>query len=188
MKIKLFNKIFFLIFYLILNFITYSPIFAQYYQYAPTYEREKKKERKQDKLIEKIAILLNQNYEELYTHHENGYGYTELIKIILISKKSGQPLKKIIELRDNKMLLSKIAEKFNLDYKSIYKEAIKLKKELDKEIKSENKIEVSSGTVLSNTLNKSSDTYKIEISTENNVQNYIIKSTDTGKTNEEKKQ
>lgn len=69
--------------------------------------------------------------KELHKLHNRGYGYAELIKIILISKKAEKPLEEVTKKRDKGKKIRKIAEDYKLDYREIHLEALKIKKEID---------------------------------------------------------
>ncbi len=106
--------------------------------------------------------------EELLTKTiANGFGRTELIRLILISKKSKKPLEELIKEREKGTRLAKIAESANLNNKEIRKEANALLKELlQEEEKIRNETAKSSGTVAgtSGTLTKNGTSYETLIS------------------------
>lgn len=95
--------------------------------------KSKKKQELKDAFIERIAIRLDQDPDELHSLRRKGYGRVELIKLILIAKKTKQPLNEIVKLRNRKEKIKKIAEKYNLDYKKIYFQAKKIKLEIKRE-------------------------------------------------------
>jgi hypothetical protein len=66
--------------------------------------------------------------QELY---RRGVGYLELIRLILISDKSGNTFREILNLRIRKEKLSTIAQKYNVDYRDIYIESYKIKSKID---------------------------------------------------------
>ncbi|HCJ67510.1 MAG TPA: hypothetical protein DHV62_09410, partial [Elusimicrobia bacterium] len=69
--------------------------------------------------------------KELNNLHNRGYGYVELIKIILISERADKPLEEVVKKRDKGKKMRKIAEDYKLDYREIYLEALKIRKEID---------------------------------------------------------
>ncbi|MDI6641770.1 MAG: hypothetical protein QME68_05610, partial [Elusimicrobiota bacterium] len=94
-------------------------------------EKAKKVPELKNDFIEKISIRFNQNYDKLYLLYRRGYGYTELIKLLLITEKSGKALDEIVKIREKKEKISKIATSLGLDYKEIYFESYKIKTELE---------------------------------------------------------
>ncbi len=98
----------------------------------PYSEPQKKKEEKKppDYLIEQISKKFEQDTEKINNLFRRGYGYLELIKILLIVKKSGKDIEQILKLREKDKKLSEIAKKFDLDYEDIYNSAYKIKSEI----------------------------------------------------------
>jgi hypothetical protein len=64
---------------------------------------------------------------------EKGMGRMELIRLILISKKSGKPLTDLIQQREKLTRFAKIASQTNVDNGAIKKEARTLLKQIEKE-------------------------------------------------------
>ena len=64
--------------------------------------------------------------EKLQVLFRNGYGYFELIKLLLISKLSGEKMIELIKLREKGSKVRNLAEKYKLDYKSILKESTQI--------------------------------------------------------------
>ncbi len=62
-----------------------------------------------------------------------GFGRLELIRLILISKKSGKPLPDLILQREKSARFAKIAEEAKVDNNAIKKEAAVMLKELEKD-------------------------------------------------------
>lgn len=60
-----------------------------------------------------------------------GFGRAELLRLILISQKSGRPLKELIQERDKGARLAKIAQESNCDNWSVRREALAILKELE---------------------------------------------------------
>ena len=63
---------------------------------------------------------------KLQVLYRNGYGYFELIKLLLISKLSGEKMIELIKLREKGSKVRNLAEKYKLDYKSILKESTQI--------------------------------------------------------------
>lgn len=91
--------------------------------------KEKKKEKPKDAFIQKLAKRFTQDEDKLHKLWYKGYGRLELTKLLLIAEKTTQPLEEIVRLRA-KEKIAKIAQKYNLDYKEIIKEAAKIKTEI----------------------------------------------------------
>lgn len=93
--------------------------------------QDEKKKKQADLFIKILARHFKTDEDELNKLWNRGYGRNELIKLLLISQKSGQELKEIIKQRDKKTRLSKLSEKYNLNYNEILDEQNALRKELD---------------------------------------------------------
>ncbi|OGS19549.1 MAG: hypothetical protein A3J83_02610 [Elusimicrobia bacterium RIFOXYA2_FULL_40_6] len=92
-----------------------------------------KDESLKDPLIEKISFSFKQDSEKLHSLWYRGYGYMELIKLCLISQKSFTRIDELTTLRDKNEKISKIAEKYKLNYRAIYKESYEIKNSLEKD-------------------------------------------------------
>ncbi|MBN1384222.1 MAG: hypothetical protein JW983_04985 [Elusimicrobia bacterium] len=68
--------------------------------------------------------------EEIQECKNNGFGYSEVIKVILISKKADRKLDDIIKRRRSGDSFKKIAERYKVDYEEIKKETKKIRKEV----------------------------------------------------------
>jgi hypothetical protein len=102
--------------------------------YSPSYrssQGKQEKDKSKDPFIKNIAVKFNWNPGELYFLREVGYGRVELIKLLLIAAKADVPLNPIIEARAKNMRISRIAKKYNVDYKSVYREAYIIRTELE---------------------------------------------------------
>jgi hypothetical protein len=62
---------------------------------------------------------------------DKGFGRMELLRLILISKKSGKPLAELLKEREKGTRLAKIAEDCGQDNKAVRKEAAALLKEIE---------------------------------------------------------
>ena len=133
-KISFFYFVF-LIFYFCLAFLYAQVNFGVGVDFTPRpaeRTREKRKEPEvKNEFIERISIRFNQNYDRLFSLYRRGYGYTELIRLLLIADKSEKPFDDIVKLRDKKERLSKIATSHGLAYKEIYFESRKIRTELE---------------------------------------------------------
>ena len=100
--------------------------------------RENKKEEKEKPLtIEPFCRNLSQNVtwwqmtpEEIQKIKNNGLGYNELIKVILISKKIEKPPDEIIKKRNHGETFLKISERYKFDYSQIKNETKKIMSEV----------------------------------------------------------
>lgn len=95
---------------------------------------------------------------------EKGFGRTELIRLILISKKSGKPLNELIKEREKGTRLAKISESAHLNSNAIRHEAEAMLKELkQKEAKIKMTLNVSTTTTagISQTLTKSGTNFQL---------------------------
>ncbi len=96
----------------------------------------KKKNRKinnrnEDPFLIELAGKFTREEKELHKLHNRGYGYVELIKIVLISEKADKLLEEVVKKRDKGNKMRKIAEDYKLDYREIYLEALQIRKEID---------------------------------------------------------
>lgn len=96
-------------------------------------EKTKKEPEQKNELIERISVRFNQNYDQLHKLHLQGYGYNELIKLLLIADKSKKSIEEIVKSRDKKDKIAKIATSYGLNYKEIYFEAHIIRTELEQE-------------------------------------------------------
>ncbi|MBI5574244.1 MAG: hypothetical protein HY919_06805 [Elusimicrobia bacterium] len=100
--------------------------------------RNSKKEKKEKPLtIEPFCKNLSQNVtwwqmtaEEIQKIKNNGLGYSELIKVILISKKIEKSPDEIIKRRNRGEAFLKISERYGFDYGQIKNETKKIMKEV----------------------------------------------------------
>jgi len=104
--------------------------FSQY-SYSETKKQKEEKKLPPDPLIEQISKKFGQDTEKMNNLFRRGYGYIELIKILMIVKESGKDVEEIIKLREKNQKLSEIAKKFNLDYENIYNSAYQIKSEVE---------------------------------------------------------
>lgn len=134
MKIKI---LFLLLF--IISFILTVPVSAEFDSgigaspwdtTAPALKKEKQL-KPADNFIKVTAKYLNQSQGELNALWNRGYGRNEIIKLILISRKSSKPLAELIKDRDKKMKLSRLCEKNGINYTEILSEAVNARKEID---------------------------------------------------------
>ncbi|MBU2567691.1 MAG: hypothetical protein KJ967_02810 [Elusimicrobia bacterium] len=95
--------------------------------------REEKKEPPKNPMVEKISERFGQKSEELQRLWRRGYGYVELIKILLIVKEVNKDLNEIVKQRDKRVRLSKIAESYGVDYHMIYTLSYAIRSELETE-------------------------------------------------------
>lgn len=90
-----------------------------------------KREQPGDPFIKLIAARFGHDEAELMKLWHKGYGRNELIKLLVISAKSGVPFKEIVRSRDKNVKLSKICEINRINYKDVLKEAAAARKDLD---------------------------------------------------------
>lgn len=82
-------------------------------------------------LIVELAERFSVEEKELNKLHKRGYGYLELVKLLLISKKANKPLEEIVKKRDKGKKISKLAEEYELKYREIHLEAQKIREEIE---------------------------------------------------------
>lgn len=118
----------------VIIFLIYGLVFISFI-YGQNLEEYKSKQGKKpllkDAFIERIAIKFDQKSDDLQPLRRKGYGKVEIIKLVLISQKSNQPLKELVKKRDKNERLTKIAQEYNLDYKQINLEAYEIKEEIE---------------------------------------------------------
>ncbi|MFN3966751.1 MAG: hypothetical protein ACK4JE_03530 [Endomicrobiia bacterium] len=107
--------------------------FSPYPYFEESKEQKEEKKLPPDPLIEKISKKFEQDTEKLNNLFRRGYGYLELIKILLIVKESGKDIEEILKLRERKQKLADIAKKFNLEYEKIYNMAYIIKSEVEED-------------------------------------------------------
>jgi hypothetical protein len=78
-----------------------------------------------------IKISTASPKEEITKQLQNGVYRQELVMLVLAAKKSGQPLKKLLDKREGGDTLRSIAEGLKLDYAALFDEASDLKDKLD---------------------------------------------------------
>ncbi len=75
--------------------------------------------------------------QTLAEEFRRGAGRGEMIRIILIAKKSGQPINAIVREREKGAWFSKIAQTYQLDNRALRKESLGILKEIEAELKAE---------------------------------------------------
>ena len=115
-------------------------------------KKKEKKPRNPDAFIKTLAGYFNQGEASMAKLHHRGYGRNELIKMLVITTKSGKDFTEIVKLRDKKKKLSEIAETYGLDYTQVLLEAAETRKKIDYQaslfaLPVGASVEVSSGTV-----------------------------------------
>ena len=113
-------------------------LFAQTDLYSfPKIEEEGIKRTKQKRalepFVEALSKRVNVSDSTLMNAMERGFGRSELIRLILISKKSGKSLPDLLQEREKGTSLKKISESAKLDNKALRKEALAMLKELETE-------------------------------------------------------
>jgi hypothetical protein len=93
--------------------------------------KKEKKIKPVDPYVPVMARYFNQKAGELEKLSARGYGRNELVKILLVARKSGKDLREIVRLRDHNTRISAIARQFKLDYPSILAEARSIRADLD---------------------------------------------------------
>jgi len=68
--------------------------------------------------------------ENLQIYKNKGLGYTELVKVVLISKKSGKTVDDVIKKRNTEETFKKICQRYNVDYEQIKVETKKIMSEV----------------------------------------------------------
>lgn len=103
---------------------------------SPWERRHKKKKiiKKPDNYIKAISKYFGMNVKDIAKLNYRGYGRNELIKLILISNYSNMDFNTIIRFRDKNLKLSRLCEKYRVDYKKILKDAEITRKIIDYEI------------------------------------------------------
>ena len=101
------------------------------------YRKDKKEEKEKPLTIEPFCRNLSQNVTwwqmtaaEIQKIKNNGLGYSELIKVILISKKIEKSPDEIIKKRNRGDTFLKISERYKLDYDQIRSETKKIMSEV----------------------------------------------------------
>lgn len=101
------------------------------------YRENKKEEKEKLIIVEPFCRNLAQNVtwwqmtaEELQKIKNNGLGYSELVKVILIAKKIDKSPDEIVKRRQRGESFQKISERYKIDYTSIKEEAKKIRKEV----------------------------------------------------------
>lgn len=96
--------------------------------------KKRKRPKTTDTYVKVIAKYFKMNEDNLARLWRRGYGRNELIKLILISQRGGQEFKKLIKQRDKNIKLSRMAEKYKVDYTQILEDASRVRKEIDYEV------------------------------------------------------
>ncbi|MDD5687628.1 MAG: hypothetical protein PHE88_07345 [Elusimicrobia bacterium] len=107
-------------------------------EFNDEYHNEKKEEvKKKPIVIEPFCRNLSQSVtywqmtpEDIQVLKNKGFGYSELIKIILISKKTEKPLTDVVTRRNRGEDFKKICERYAIDYNEIKKETKRIKLEV----------------------------------------------------------
>ena len=86
-----------------------------------------------------LAKKLSTSQSWLQKNFARGVGRSELVRLVLISKKSGKSLEEITQEYDKGISIKKIALAHQLDYSSLKKEAAALLKETEEEFKKKSK-------------------------------------------------
>lgn len=114
-----------------------TPIWAQTELYSfPEVESSKPKAEEPkpvDPFIKTLAKKMDVPEQLLAEAAEKGMGRMELIRLILISKKSGKLLPDLIRQREKLMRFAKIASEAKVDNGAVKKEAKALLKQIEKE-------------------------------------------------------
>jgi len=82
-------------------------------------EREKRFEERRDPMILAIALRFDLEGKEVDKLRRRGYGYSEIIKVLLIAEYAKVDFKEIAKLRDKPEPFRKIIKKYNLDIDDI---------------------------------------------------------------------
>ena len=116
-----------------------DPAFAEtdLYPFPDTEDLKVKsaKEKPTEPFVQVLAKKFGIEEKVLTKSVEKGFGRTELIRLILISKKSDSKLADLLKERENGTRLAKIAQARHLDNHKIRKEAFAILKELEAEEK-----------------------------------------------------
>jgi len=94
-------------------------------------KEEKTVEKSRDLFISELAEKFAYEEKDLQRLYRRGYGYTELIKLILISQKSAKPLTEVVKKRDKGKKLRIIAKDYEIDYSTIMEEAKQIREEIN---------------------------------------------------------
>ena len=78
-----------------------------------------------------IEVSTGAPAQELARLLARGYYRLELFQVIVLARRSAQPLAKIVEARDKGAPLRQLAEKNKLDYDAVYDEALELERKVD---------------------------------------------------------
>lgn len=82
---------------------------------------------RQKKRLDPYAIEISSYFqvdaEEITKLFSEGLGRKETIKLVILSKKSNQPLSEIVKLRKKKTTFAELAKRYTLDYSTIKEEA-----------------------------------------------------------------
>ena len=93
--------------------------------------REKQPARPADAFVKALAKHFEQSQDELASLWNSGYGRNEMIKLLLISKRSGVALKDIAKERDKGTKLLRLCEKYSIDYADLLDEAKLVRTKVD---------------------------------------------------------
>jgi len=126
--------------------------------FSPTPPIEKSVEEGKNPFLTELAERFSVKEKELDKLYNRGYGYSELIKIILIAKKIDKSLEEIVKEREKGKKISKIAEEYKLNYQKIHLESLKIKGEIKSSLETRQPLRKSTTAPM--------DTREIEQSTE----------------------
>ena len=99
--------------------------------WGPYGEKRDKKDRPTEPFIAALAQHFKCDRNELMKLWYRGYGRNELIKLLLISGRSGKDLKELVKQRDKGEKLSGLAKKYAVDWDQVVAETQVLRKEID---------------------------------------------------------
>jgi hypothetical protein len=97
-------------------------------------EKKNKRLKPVDPFTITLARHFGQQQEDIAKLAARGYGRNELIKLLLISRKSGTDLRAVVRARERKMRLSAIAAQHNVDYATLLSEAETVRRQIDFEV------------------------------------------------------
>lgn len=80
--------------------------------------------------LEQSVTYWQMTAEEIQECKNNGFGYNELIKVILISKKADRKLEDVIKRRRRGESFEEISKRYKVDYAEIKKETKKIRAEV----------------------------------------------------------
>lgn len=109
----------------------------------PKIEEENTKKTVDKKSLDPFLRVLVQRFssdEKLLNEAvSKGFGRRELVRLILMAKKSGKSLEELMKEREKGTRLKKIAESLKLDHSSIRQEALAISKEIENDLEKRKK-------------------------------------------------